>query len=94
MNQKFETGNLVMTTGIYKLMTKDHDFEMFVWASLVRFLKCDWGTLNEDDIKLNEEGLKNGDRLMGAYEDDHERKIWIITEADRSGTTVLFPSEY
>lgn len=94
MNQKFEPGNLIMTTEVYKLLTQDHDFEMFVWSSLVRFLKCDWGTLEESDIELNEEGLKNGERLMGAYINEQDRKIWIITEADRSQTTVLFSWEY
>ena len=71
------------------------EFLKFVNASFVRFTSGDWGDLCEDDKALNEDALKDGDRLMGEYVDKERGwKIWIITEADRSVTTILFPSEY
>lgn len=53
-----------------------------------------WGFLTEDDRLENELSLKEGFRLFSAYYVDLFQKIWIITEADRSSTTALFPSEY
>lgn len=54
------------------------------------------GNLCDEDKALNDEALKDGNRLMSAYnrKDHPDDKIWIITEADRSVTNVLFPNEY
>ena len=60
---------------------------------LARHLAGDWGDLCEEDKAENELSLKEGFRLLSAYETEIG-KIWIITEADRSVTTILFPSEY
>ena len=49
--------------------------------------------MEQEDIEANSEALRNGERLFAAYETS-EGKIWIITEADRSATTILFPDEY
>lgn len=54
----------------------------------------DWGDLDEHDVKENELSLKNGWRLLSSYELDAGQKIWVITEADRSATTILLPEEY
>lgn len=92
---KFEIGRQVVTRGVYDKGMEDPAFLRFVNDSFVRFRSGDWGDLCEDDKALNEQALKDGDRLMGSYEDaEHDWKIWIITEADRSVTTILFPSEY
>jgi len=61
--------------------------------SLKRHANGDWGDLCQEDIEENELSLKEGFRLLSAYQKG-EKKIWIITEADRSATTVLFPEEY
>lgn len=53
----------------------------------------DWGNLDEHDRRENELALKEGFRLFSVYE-VRGQKIWIITEADRSSTTILLPSEY
>lgn len=53
-----------------------------------------WGEICEEDTKTNHEALAHGGRLMSVYRLKDESKIWIITEADRSVTTVLLPSEY
>ena len=92
---KFEIGRQVVTRGVYDKGLEDPEFLKFVNASFVRFTSGDWGDLSEDDKALNEQALKYGDRLMGSYENKERGwKIWIITEWDRSVTTILFPSEY
>lgn len=55
-----------------------------------------WGDVCDEDWESNNEALRTGDRLLSAYwlDDAHTEKIWIITEADRSATTILFPEEY
>ena len=92
---KFEIGRQVVTRGVYDKGLEDPEFLKFVNASFVRFTSGDWGDLCEDDKAMNEGALKYGDRLMGSYENKERGwKIWIITEWDRSVTTILFPSEY
>ena len=54
----------------------------------------DWGRLDEDDRRQNEFSLENGYRLFSAYQGDDGSKFWIITEADRSVTTILLPLDY
>ena len=61
---------------------------------LLRHANCDWGSICEEDKKENDESLKNGCRLLSQYELPDKTKIWIITEADRSSTTMLFPEDY
>ncbi|MGP3790514.1 hypothetical protein [Pseudomonas sp. B392_1p] len=62
---------------------------------LHRHLSGDWGDLSEDDWRLNDAALKSGeDRLFSSYQVDTNLKLWIITEWDRSVTTLLLPSEY
>jgi hypothetical protein len=69
-------------------------FAKFVVESLVRHATGDWGNLSAEDKEENDLSLKQGLRLFSAYENEGLPKIWIITEADRSATTVLFPDEY
>src|ERR1700730_9393485 len=61
---------------------------------LRRHMSCDWGELPEEDVKENELSLTEGFRLLSAYQTGKGQKLWIITEADRSATTILLPSEY
>src|SRR5437763_11324471 len=62
---------------------------------LRRHMSCDWGSeLSNDDVRENELSLKKGFRLLSAYRTGKGQKLWVITEADRSATTVLLPSEY
>jgi hypothetical protein len=61
---------------------------------LRRHMSCDWGELSDDDIAENELSLKQGSRLLSNYCTGKGQQLWIITEADRSATTVLLPSEY
>ena len=61
---------------------------------LKRHVTGDWGELDEEDRRENEESIVHGLRLLSAYTLSNGTRIWIITEADRSATTLLLPSEY
>lgn len=62
---------------------------------LSRHVRCDWGDVDDEDWAANDRALTEGTRLFSAYEiPDCTPRIWIITEADRSSTTVLMPSDY
>ena len=94
VNQTFSLGQLVMTRGVNDLVADNKEFALFVLTSLQRHARGDWGDLSEEDKKENEYSLNQRLRLFSAYERPPLPKIWIITEADRSLTTVLFPEEY
>ena len=91
---RFSLGQLVFTRGVNDRVADDIQFAKLVTESLKRHVKGDWGNLCQEDKKENDFSLKNGFRLLSAYERNGLPKIWIITEADRSVTTVLFPDEY
>ncbi len=55
---------------------------------------ADWGELDQEDIDENNRALQHGSRLFSSYHSSTRVKFWIITEWDRSVTTVLMPSEY
>jgi len=94
MADKFPTGRLVTTAGVMDRASSDEAFAKFVRKSLERHSQGDWGDLSAEDKKENDYALGKYLRLFSAYEHDGLPKIWIITEADRSVTTVLFPDEY
>lgn len=91
---KFKPGQLVVTRAVNDLIDSNVDFAIFVQLSITRHLAGDWGELCDEDRVMNEQALQEGDRLFSAYEKDGLPKIWIITEWDRSVTTVLFPDDY
>lgn len=61
---------------------------------LERHLSGDWGDTCESDARANEEALRSGNRIISWYQVSKELRIMIITEADRSATTILLPGEY
>jgi len=61
---------------------------------LARHHSGDWGDLEEEDRQENTRSLEHGFRLLSAYKTVAGEKLWVITEADRSVTTLLLPSEY
>ena len=95
----FKTGEIVTTNGIARAMTLDHGFLEAVRDCLTRHCLGDWGDACEKTKKQNDEALeaeRSGkliDSLFSVYDIDG-REIFIITEIDRSVTTVLFPDEY
>ena len=90
---KFKLGQIVMTRGVNDLVAEDEEFAKFVWSSLKRHARGDWGDLSEEDKKENEFALDKYLRIFSAYETG-PRKIWIVTESNREVTTILFPEEY
>ena len=85
--------------GVYDLACENQEFAKFIQKSLNRHVKRDWGDVDDEDKETNDQALKERTRLLSAYNDDRFPKngvapIWIITEADRSATTILFPDEY
>lgn len=93
---QFELGRLTATYGISAAMEDDAAFQRFVAASLNRYRSCDWGELSATDRQANDDAVRNGsDRILAAYvSKELQKKIWVITEVDRSYTTVLFLQEY
>lgn len=86
---KFDVGQVHMTRGAATELHQEDVFEAFV-----RHIDADWGDLDESDWKLNDDALEFGSRLLSSYFDRNNNKFWIITEADRSATTILLPDEY
>lgn len=85
---RFSLGRLVITPGARKALT---DKELIL--SISRHLRGDWGDLGAEERRRNDEALEKGGRLFSAYQSGNTR-FCIITEADRSATTILLPDEY
>ncbi|MBA7466765.1 hypothetical protein ES707_01955 [subsurface metagenome] len=94
-NIKFPLGRTVMTAGVNDQVAESTEFSKFVLESLGRHTRGDWGDMSQEDKAENDLALKAGNlRIFSAYERPELPKIWIITEADRNATTILFPDEY
>ena len=90
--QRFSPGQVVVTAGIDELVRQGR---LNPVPYLRRHLHGDWGDLSDNDRRLNDAALKSGeDRLFSSYQVTPDLKLWIITEWDRSVTTLLLPSEY
>jgi hypothetical protein len=88
---KFRLGQIVATPGaLDALLMGGQTPAVF----LRRHVAGDWGELDVEDRRENEFSVEHGFRLLSAYTLSNGTKIWIITEADRSSTTLLLPSEY
>ncbi len=91
MPAKFELGQVVATPGALTAFEESgenpHEY-------LRRHQIGDWGDLCDEDRQENEYSLLHGFRLLSAYRLRNDVKIWVISEADRSSTTILLPSEY
>ena len=88
---KFSPGSIVATPGALAALEASGDHPT---AYLVRHIAGDWGDVDEHDRRENELSLVHGFRLLSAYALNSGTKIWVITEADRSVTTILLPEEY
>jgi hypothetical protein len=86
----FPLGRLVMTPGAEATFD-----EPTRTKCLQRHAKCDWGEgLDPEDVATNNEAVRSNGRLLSCYNIKDKGDFWIITEADRSVTTLLLPSEY
>ena len=88
---KFNFGQVVATATLVRYC-EEKNFSLLPY--LIRHGNCDWGNLTWEDKEANETALKDGLRILSSYTLPDKTIIWIITEADRSATTILFPSDY
>ena len=87
----FQLGTLVATPGALAMLK---ELGLAPIDFVIRHRQGDWGNLDEDDIKANRAALHYGTRLLSSYGLGNGRALWIITEWDRSSTTLLLPEEY
>src|SRR6202043_3205086 len=87
----FELGRIVATPGALAALKKAGQQPA---EFLTRHVNREWGDLSDEDRKENDYSLERGFRLLSAYPTDAGDKLWIITESDRSVTTLLLPEEY
>lgn len=88
---RFPLGQVVATPGalLALKMSGQHATSL-----IARHVGGDWGEVNAEDRAANEAALRSGERLLSAYTLSSGEKIWVITEADRSSTTLLLPEDY
>ena len=91
MNQKFELGQIVATTALFNYC-KEKRFLLLPY--LLRHANYDWGDVCKSDWESNNKAVKEDLRILSEYKLPDGLKIWIITEWDRSATTLLFPEDY
>lgn len=87
---KFQLGQVVATPGATRIMEEN---EILPTELLRRHLRGDWGEVDPEDWKTNDDSVANGLRILSSY-GKKEKRLWVITEADRSVTTILRPDEY
>jgi hypothetical protein len=86
---KFRLGRIVATAHSLEVITSDD-----ILMGITRHQAGDWGELCPEDRAANDKALVEGTRILSAYSSARGMKFWIITEADRSVTTVLMPEDY
>jgi hypothetical protein len=91
MQTRFRLGQLTATPGALEAL---RDSGQAPIDFLRRHAAGDWGDVSGGDKALNDQALLDGDRLLSAYHTRKGTKLWVITEADRSVTTILLPEEY
>jgi hypothetical protein len=91
MQALFPLGQIVATPGALEALARASQMPM---EFLRRHATGDWGQLDTQDVAENEYSLKHGFRLLSSYRTAEDEALWLITEADRSVTTLLLPGEY
>jgi hypothetical protein len=86
---RFPLGRVVTTANALETLTQED-----IITGIQRHQAGDWGDLEPDDKAANEMALIEGTRLLSAYRSANAKTFWIITEADRSVSTVLLPEDY
>ena len=86
---RFHPGTMAITRGAMSVLVPEDAAK-----GMGRHLRGDWGDVGKADWQSNDDALKHGLRLLSSYQDRKGTKFWIITEHDRSLTTVLLPEEY
>jgi hypothetical protein len=91
MSALFPLGQIVATPGALAALERPNQPAIYF---LARHTIGDWGELEPSDVAENEYSVTHRFRLLSSYETDAGERLWIITEADRSATTLLLPEEY
>lgn len=87
----FALGQVLATPGALELL---ETHQLTALPFVLRHVSGDWGDICAEDRQSNADALQYGYRLMSVYELSKTERLWIITEADRSSTTLLLPEEY
>ncbi|CAJ3545198.1 Type I restriction-modification system methyltransferase subunit [Burkholderia pseudomallei] len=87
----FPPGRIIMTVGVDELIKTG---QLNPYPYLFRHLRGDWGDLCNEDRRRNDAAMNSDARLFSEYKVSPSLTLWIITESDRSVTTVLLPKEY
>ena len=90
MKRAFKLGQIVITSNADSVLEYED-----VGVALLRHASCDWGKIRKEDKEANDFAVDNNiNRILSVYHDSKGTKFWIITEADRSATTILLPEDY
>ena len=90
MGTMFPLGQVALTPGAMEALSKAN---ISAQSIIQRHVLGDWGDVTESDRKSNELGVEMGGRILSAYNLPDRTRIWVTTEPDRSGTTILLPEE-
>jgi hypothetical protein len=91
---RFELGRVVATPSALEVLSQQG---VSPAELLARHVSGDWGEVCAEDAEMNERSVRNGWRILSVYETNPRgvsRKVWLLTEADRSSTCLLLPNEY
>jgi len=88
-SKRFELGQLRATQGVLASVPLED-----LLGAIGRHARADWGVVVTEDWAANERALERGERLLPSYRTKSGTRFWIITEWDRSATTLLLPEEY
>lgn len=90
-----ELGRVVLSRGVASRLNSGALPALWISAHLILHRSGHWGEVDEEDKRANDAAVQDGGRLLSVYvAPDGVTRVWVITEADRSITTVLFPDEY
>lgn len=87
----FPLGPTVATPGALAALTSAGQSPV---EFLNKHVRGDWGDVCEDDMRANDDAVRHGERILSVYKTNLGVKIWCLTEADRSATTLLLPTDY
>ena len=86
---KFRLGRIVATPNVLETITQDD-----ILTAIGRHQSGDWGDVNAEDRQTNDQALVQRTRILSVYHAANGTQFWLITEADRSTTSVLLPEDY
>ena len=90
--QRFPLGRIVATPAVLAALAASGDS---AYALLTRHVTGDFGVVCKEDWQANDDAIASGERVFSAYVlRDEATKVWVITEDDRSATTLLLPDDY